>query len=114
MSIGGGRPRSVVGQAAIAAWLAAVVWTVGSLTGAAPRPEAKPSPPALKVGRFQTKFEQHSPYSNSSYSLPRLITRSELTQLTRDRQGNLPAHSYQIAEETFEVYVPEAYDGKTP
>jgi len=59
-----------------------------------------------KKGRFTAVFEQYSPLSDANSIMDR--TR------VRPKNGLDKKHQYDIAQESFEVYVPDCYDSNTP
>lgn len=72
-----------------------------------------------RTGAFVTSFSEHSPLSATKNCLPRLIHPEELKLVVFDllaRTGDkaLPSHIYDSKRESWQVYVPEDYDGKTP
>ena len=71
----------------------------------------KAKTPARK-GRFQTSFAEHSPLSESKRILARMLSPKAETWPTAKPDGSpLPDHFYKIADEVFQVYVPEDYRG---
>ena len=58
-----------------------------------------------KKGRFTAVFEQYSPLSDTNSIMER--TR------VRPKDGLDKKHQYDIAQESFEVYVPDCYDSNT-
>ncbi len=68
----------------------------------------------IKLGRYSTTFTERSPHSNIEHVLSRTVSENSARKLRRKLQKMYPgkdtvAHSYQMEEQWWEVYVPQDY-----
>ncbi|MCJ8330384.1 MAG: hypothetical protein HRT89_06845 [Lentisphaeria bacterium] len=71
---------------------------------------------AHKTGEFQTKFNENSPYSDISkmLELQGFVRIDVAKYVAKTKKPLKEGRVYDIKEETYELYVPEAYTKKTP
>ncbi len=72
-----------------------------------------------QTGRFTTTFTEHSPSTSPQNALTRMLSPRKANEVaTKLRQGlqgkPMPAVCYKMAEETWDVYVPEDYEPGIP
>jgi predicted esterase len=67
---------------------------------------AEAAPVPHQKGSFTAVFEQYSPLSDAKSISNRMVVNVE--------QDSNKEHRYDIAQESFEVYVPDCYDSNTP
>jgi pimeloyl-ACP methyl ester carboxylesterase len=85
----------------------------------APAPSAaeKPAMPPARTGQYSTSLEHHHPLAASRTIMPRMLgagAQRTAAEMQKKLGQALPDFLYKISEETFQVYVPDDYDGRTP
>lgn len=85
---------------------------------ATPPPAHGEQPPA-KTGHFEAKFTEYSPLADTPTLFPRMLMPHDLSSITASIQKKLagqpmPNRFYVLADESFDVYVPDDYKRQTP